>query len=60
MRLYLQNTRYRLTCPVDVGSAGGVTLGILAGISGGGGGGGGVIADGGVVLELKYLFTKFV
>ena len=46
----------RHTCPVDVGSAGGVTLGILGGMSGGGGGGGGVITDGGVVLESKFMW----
>ena len=46
----------RHTCPVDVGSAGGVTLGILGGMSGGGGGGGGVITDGGVVLESKFIW----
>ena len=45
---------------MDVGSAGGVTLGILGGIPGGGGGGGGVIADGGVDLELKCAVTKSV
>ena len=57
---YQQNVSGRLTCPVDVGSAGGVTLGILGRIPGGGGGGGGVIADGGVDLKLKCAVAKSV